>query len=158
MTGFTYNLLRCVLPSTTITVMDFLKVENSPKPRFYLSVGNTKETIELSMVTTANELPGFKIVRSCGFARGITVRSRNLVATIIGALCSLGGGRNHLFTELCEQSRDEALQLLIQQAIKLGGNAIVGCRYESHDVLDGVTEVLAYGTAVSVEINDERQP
>ena len=143
-----FELLENIVMST---VLDILKNDNRPKQQFFLSVGSTKETIELKMLTTGLDLPGFKIVESCGIARGITVRSRSLCSNIVAVLCSFGGGRNAMFTHLCEQARDEALQLMIQQTILLGGNAVIGFRYESHDVLDGITEVLAYGTAVLVE-------
>jgi len=140
-----------------------MQVNSNPQNQFFLSVQGIPGEVQplvhitLPLITSGLELPGYHIVRSCGIARGITVRSRNVCATICAVLCSLGGGRNSLFTELCEQSRDEALQLLVQQAQILGGNAIIGFRYEAHDIYDGITEVLAYGTAVVVEENTENQ-
>jgi uncharacterized protein YbjQ (UPF0145 family) len=128
-----------------------MEFDTRPKTNYFLSVGGKEQIkIDISFITTALELPGYKIVRSCGIARGITCRSRNCCAAICAALCSLGGGRNSMFTYLCEQAREEALQLLIKQAQHMGGNAIIGFRYESHDIIDGITEVLAYGTAVEI--------
>ncbi len=101
-------------------------------------------------ITTGLDFPGYKIDRNVGIARGITVRSRNVCSTIAGLFCSCAGGRVEIFVHLCETAREEALQLLIRQAEHMGGNAIVGFRYEAHDVVNGVTEVLAYGTVVVV--------
>lgn len=107
--------------------------------------------MNLDMTTTAFELPGYRIVRSLGIVRGLTVRSRSIVGTIGGALQTLAGGNITLFTELCEKARAEAFALLAQHAEQLGANAIVGVRYDANEVMDGVTEVLCYGTAVRVE-------
>jgi len=127
-----------------------LKVNPEPNSQYYLSVGGAHRNISNEFITTAFDIPGYQIIKNCGIAKGITVRSRNICFTISAILCSLGGGRNPLFTELCEQARDEAQQLLILQAQHIGGNAIIGFRFESHDIADGITEVLAYGTAVVV--------
>ena len=135
--------------NVTTTPLEF-KVNPEPKSQFYLSVGDAPINITNEFITTSFEFPGYHIVKSFGIAKGITVRSRNLCFTISAILCSLGGGRNQLFTELCEQARDEAQQLLILQAQHIGGNAIIGFRFESHDIADGITEVLAYGTAVRI--------
>ena len=102
-------------------------------------------------VTTANEIAGTRIVRHLGIVRGITVRSRSVVGTIGGALQSLVGGNLSLFTQLAETSRQEALDLMVEHAEAQGANAIIGMRYDSNDIADGITEMLAYGTAVFVE-------
>jgi uncharacterized protein YbjQ (UPF0145 family) len=103
------------------------------------------------MVTTAFELPGFRLVRNLGVVRGITVRSRSVFGTIGGSLQTLVGGNITLFTQLCEKARGEAFEIMIQHASEIGANAIIGARYDANEVMSGVTEVLAYGTAVVVE-------
>jgi uncharacterized protein YbjQ (UPF0145 family) len=103
------------------------------------------------MVTTAMELPGQKIVRNLGVVRGIVVRSRSIVGNIGAALQSLVGGNITLYTELCEKARQDAFALMLQHAAEHGANAIVGMRYDANEVMDGITEVLAYGTAVVVQ-------
>ncbi|MFN0123364.1 MAG: YbjQ family protein [Blastocatellia bacterium] len=103
------------------------------------------------MVTTAFELPGFRVVRGLGVVRGITVRSRSIFGTIGGSLQTLVGGNISLFTELCEKARAEAFDIMILHASEIGANAIIGARYDANEVMGGVTEVLAYGTAVVVE-------
>jgi uncharacterized protein YbjQ (UPF0145 family) len=103
------------------------------------------------MVTTAFELPGYRIARNLGVVRGITVRSRSVFGTIGGSLQTLVGGNITLFTQLCEKARGEAFEIMIQHASEIGANAIIGARYDANEVMSGVTEVLAYGTAVIVE-------
>ena len=103
------------------------------------------------MVTTAFEVPGFRIVRNLGVVRGITVRSRSVFGTLGGSLQTLVGGNISLFTQLCEKARGEAFEIMIQHASEIGANAIIGSRYDANEVMSGVTEVLAYGTAVVVE-------
>ena len=103
------------------------------------------------MVTTAFELDNYRIVRTFGVVRGITVRSRSVIGTIGASLQTLIGGNITLLTELCEKARNEAFEIMIQHASQLGANAIIGARYDATEVMQGVTEVLAYGTAVSVE-------
>ena len=100
------------------------------------------------MVTTAIELPGHHIVRNLGVVRGVTVRSRSVLGTIGGALQTLVGGNITLFTELCEKTRQEAFDIMLAHAAQLGANAVVSMRYDANEVMDGVTEVLAYGAAV----------
>jgi uncharacterized protein YbjQ (UPF0145 family) len=102
-------------------------------------------------VTTAFDLPGFRVKRNLGVVRGIVVRSRSIVGTIGASLQTLVGGNISLFTNLCEQTRSDAFELMIQHAGELGANAIIGARYDATEVMQGVTEVLAYGTAVEVE-------
>lgn len=101
--------------------------------------------------TTTFEIPGKKIVKSLGLVKGITVRSRSIVGTIGGSLQTLIGGNITLFTQLCEKTRQEAYDLMIAQAMNLGANAVVGIRYDNTELLQSVTEVLCYGTAVVVE-------
>ena len=103
------------------------------------------------LVTTAFQFEGYRITKYLGVVRGITVRSRSVVGTLAGALQTLGGGNISMFTELCEQSRQEAYELLIEHATARGANAIVGMQYDANEIMGGVTEVLAYGTAVVVE-------
>ena len=103
------------------------------------------------MVTTAFELPGFVVKQNIGIVRGITVRSRSIFGTIGGSLQTIVGGNITAFTNLCEKTRSEAFDLMLQHAAELGGNAVVGARYDATEVMQGVTEVLAYGTAVFVE-------
>jgi len=107
--------------------------------------------LDNSMVTTALELPGYKIVRNFGVVRGIIVRSRNIFGTIGASLQTLVGGDITLFTQLCEKTRNDAFNLMMAHANEHGANAIIAARYDANDVMQGVTEVLAYGTAVWVE-------
>jgi uncharacterized protein YbjQ (UPF0145 family) len=109
------------------------------------------ERMNEAMVTTANELPGYRIVRSLGLVRGIIVRSRSIIGTIGAGLQTLVGGNITLYTEMCEKTREDALELMLQHAGERGANAVVGMRYDANEVMQGVTEVLAYGTAVVVE-------
>ncbi|HYM10802.1 MAG TPA: YbjQ family protein [Bryobacterales bacterium] len=106
--------------------------------------------IERHMVTTAFELDGFRVARNLGVVRGITVRSRSVIGTLGASLQTLIGGNITLLTGLCEKTRDEAFNLMIQHAAELGANAVIGARYDATEVMSGVTEVLAYGTAVLV--------
>lgn len=102
-------------------------------------------------VSTTNEIAGCRIVRSFGIVRGITVRSRSVVGNIGATLQTLVGGNISIYTELCEQAREEAFELMLQHAAAMGANAVVAMRYDANDVAQGATEVLAYGTAVQVE-------
>ena len=104
-----------------------------------------------NMVTTAFTLDGYRITRNLGLVRGIIVRSRSIVGTIGAGLQTLVGGNITLLTNLCEQTREHAFDLMLQHAGELGANAVVGARYDATEVMQGVTEVLAYGTAVFVE-------
>lgn len=104
-----------------------------------------------SLITTSTTLEGYKIVKQLGVIRGITVRSRSLLGNIGGGLQSLFGGKLSIYVELCEKAREEAFQLMVQHANEHGANAIIGMRYDANEVMDGITEVLAYGTAVVVE-------
>jgi uncharacterized protein YbjQ (UPF0145 family) len=104
-----------------------------------------------NMVTTQFELDGFRVTRTLGVVRGIVVRSRSIFGTIGASLQTLVGGNITLLTNLCEKTRQDAFDLMLQHAAQLGGNAVVGARYDATEVMKGVTEVLAYGTAVFVE-------
>lgn len=104
-----------------------------------------------AMVTTQFELDGFRVVKTLGVVRGIVVRSRSILGTIGASLQTIMGGNITLLTQLCEKTRAEAFDLMLQHAAELGGNAVVGARYDATEIMQGVTEVLAYGTAVMVE-------
>ena len=106
-----------------------------------------------NFITSANELAGYRIVRNIGIVRGIIVRSRSIVGTIGAGLQSLFGGNITLWTELCELTRREAFDLMAEHAMAAGGNAVVGMRYDTTEIAQGVAEVLAYGTAVVVEVD-----
>ena len=107
--------------------------------------------VNFNMVTTAFELPGYRVVRNLGLVRGIVVRSRSIVGTLGASLQTIVGGNITLFTELCETTRQDALAEMLKHAGEHGANAVVGMRYDANEVMSGVTEVLAYGTAVYVE-------
>jgi len=108
--------------------------------------------IDVKLITTAFELPGYRVARNLGVVRGIIVRSRSIVGSIGASLQTLFGGNITLYTELCERARGDAHQLMVDHAAQLGANAIIGVKYDATEIADGVTEVLAYGTAVHVEI------
>lgn len=103
------------------------------------------------MVTTALEIPGYRIVRSLGLVRGLTVRSRSIIGNFGAGLQTLFGGNITILTSLCEKTRSEALELMLEHAGEMGANAIISMRYDATEVMAGVTEVLAYGTAVVAE-------
>ena len=103
------------------------------------------------MVATTNDLPGHRIVAYVGLVRGLTVRSRSVIGNIGGAIQSVFGGNLSIYTDLAETARREAYDLLVQHAEQAGANAIVGMRYDANEIMEGITEVLAYGTAVKVE-------
>jgi uncharacterized protein YbjQ (UPF0145 family) len=104
-----------------------------------------------NMTTTTFELDGYRVVKHFGVVRGIIVRSRSVLGTIGASLQTLVGGNITLLTELCEKTRNDAFDLMSQHAAELGANAVIGVRYDATEVMQGVTEVLAYGTAVVVE-------
>ena len=107
--------------------------------------------IATRMTSTTFDLPGHRVLRSFGMVKGITVRSRSIVGNFLGTLQSLFGGNITIYTNLCEQARTEAFELMSEQAAQLGANAIIGVRYDATEVMVGLTEVLCYGTAVRVE-------
>jgi uncharacterized protein YbjQ (UPF0145 family) len=103
------------------------------------------------MVATTNDLAGHRVVRTLGLVRGITVRSRSVLGNIGAGFQSLFGGNITIYTELAERAREEAYELMVQHAVAAGANAVIGMRYDANEITDGITEVLAYGTAVVVE-------
>jgi uncharacterized protein YbjQ (UPF0145 family) len=107
--------------------------------------------VEATMVTSGLELPGYRIVRNLGIVRGIIVRSRSVIGNLGAALQTIIGGNITILTNLCEKTREDAFDLLLQHAAEHGANAVIGMRYDATEVMQGVTEVLAYGTAVQVE-------
>jgi uncharacterized protein YbjQ (UPF0145 family) len=107
--------------------------------------------VEASMVTSGIELPGYRVVKNFGIVRGIIVRSRSVIGNLGAALQTIVGGNITILTDLCEKTREDAFELLLQHAGDHGANAIIGMRYDATEVMQGVTEVLAYGTAVQVE-------
>jgi uncharacterized protein YbjQ (UPF0145 family) len=102
-------------------------------------------------VTTTFDLPGYRVKRNIGVVRGIVVRSRSIVGTLGASLQTMIGGNISLFSELCEKTRQDAFELMLQHAAAVGANAVLGARYDATEIMQGVTEVLAYGTAVEVE-------
>ncbi|HTJ85750.1 MAG TPA: YbjQ family protein [Terriglobales bacterium] len=120
---------------------------------FSMAMGYTPSggAVTHTMVTTQFELDGFRVVRTLGVVRGIVVRSRSIFGTIGASLQTILGGNITLLTQLCEKTRSDAFDLMLQHAAQLGGNAVVGARYDATEIMQGVTEVLAYGTAVLVE-------
>ena len=103
------------------------------------------------LITTSTLLEGYRIVQHLGMVRGITVRSRSMLGNMAGGFLSLFGGRNTIYVNLCEKTREEAYRLLIEHANERGANAIINMRYDANEVISGITEVLAYGTAVIIE-------
>ena len=103
------------------------------------------------LVVTTNDLPGYRVVQVIGLVKGITVRSRSVIGNIGGAIQSLFGGNISVYTQLAETARQEGLDLMVRHAKESGANAVIGMRYEANEIMDGITEVLAYGTAVVVE-------
>jgi uncharacterized protein YbjQ (UPF0145 family) len=103
------------------------------------------------IVTTTNDVAGYRITRHLGVVRGITVRSRSVIGNIGAGIQSLFGGNISIYTELAEKARQEAFDLMVEHAASAGANAIVAMRYDANEITDGITEVLAYGSAVIVE-------
>ena len=126
-------------------------MNSDPLQRVPYAVSPPRYSVSHQMVTTAFEVPNYRIVQSLGVVRGIVVRSRNVFATIGASLQTIVGGNITVWTKLCEETRAEAFEILIQHATELGANAVVGARYDTTEISTGVTEVLAYGTAVIVE-------
>lgn len=128
-----------------------------PDPGLTGHTASRSGSITNAMVTTALELPGYRIVRSLGVVRGLTVRSRSIVGNFVGGLHSLFGGNITVYTNLCEQTRAETYQLMLRQARQAGANAIIGMRYDATELMPGLAEVLCYGTAVLVEDDAARR-
>lgn len=115
------------------------------------AVSPPRYSVSHQMVTTTFELPNYRVVQNLGVVRGIVVRSRNVFATIGASLQTIVGGNITVWTNLCEQTRADAFEIMIQHATEIGANAVIGARYDTTEIGTGVTEVLAYGTAVIVE-------
>jgi uncharacterized protein YbjQ (UPF0145 family) len=115
------------------------------------AVSPPRYSVSHQMVTTAFEIPNYRIIQNLGIVRGIVVRSRNIIATIGASLQTILGGNITVWTNLCEQTRVDAFEIMIQHATEIGANAVIGARYDTTELSTGVTEVLAYGTAVVVE-------
>jgi uncharacterized protein YbjQ (UPF0145 family) len=107
--------------------------------------------MEAGMVTTAFDLVGYRVAKNLGVVRGITVRSRSALGNFAGSVQAFFGGNITVYTELCEHARSEAFDLMLEHAQQMGANAVIGMRYDANDVMEGITEVLAYGTAVVVQ-------
>jgi len=123
-------------------------------PRTPYEVSPPKYSVSHQMATTAFELPNFRVLQTLGVVRGIVVRSRNVFATLGAAFQQLAGGNITIWTRMCEETRRDAFDIMIQHASEIGANAIIGVRYDTTEISTGVTEVLAYGTAVIVEPTD----
>lgn len=104
--------------------------------------------MDRSMTTTTFDLEGYRIVKQLGIVRGITVRSRSIFGTLGGSLQTIFGGNITMFSQLCERSREEAFEMMMEHADQAGANGILGVRYDATEMMNGVTEVLCYGTAV----------
>lgn len=127
-------------------------MDNNPLQRKVpYEVSPPKYSVSHGMVTTAFELPNYRVMQNLGVVRGIVVRSRNIFATIGASLQTIVGGNITVWTTLCEQTRRDAFDIMIQHATEIGANAVIGARYDTTELGQGVTEVLAYGTAVIVE-------
>ena len=126
-------------------------MSDSMQQRVPYAVSPPRYSVSHQMVTTAFELPNFRVTQNLGVVRGIVVRSRNVFATLGATLQTIVGGNITVWTTLCEQSRNDAFDIMIQHATEIGANAIIGARYDTTELAQGVTEVLAYGTAVIVE-------
>src|ERR1700727_3461137 len=111
----------------------------------------TMPRVNTAMVTSGLDLPGYRIVKNYGIVRGIIVRSRSVIGNLGAALQTIVGGNITILTDLCEKTREDAFELMLQHALEHGANAVVAMRYDATEIMQGVTEVLAYGTAVQVE-------
>jgi uncharacterized protein YbjQ (UPF0145 family) len=127
---------------------------NFPERSTPYAVSPARYSVAHQMVTTAFELPNYRVTQNLGVVRGIVVRSRNIFATLGATLQTVIGGNITVWTKLCEDTRSDAFDIMIQHASEIGANAIVGARYDTTELSTGVTEVLAYGTAVIVEPAD----
>ena len=124
--------------------------EQQMQTRAPYAVSDARMTVTGQMVTTAFEIPGFRVRQNLGVVRGIVVRSRSILGNIAGGLQSLFGGNITIYTRLCEQAREQTYREMCEQAAAHGANAIIGMRYDATELMAGLTEVLCYGTAVVV--------
>src|SRR5919197_2019083 len=129
-------------------------MSDSMQQRVPYPVSPPRYSVSHQMVTTAFELPNFRVKQNLGVVRGIVVRSRNIFATLGASLQQVVGGNITIWTKMCEETRRDAFEIMIQHASEIGANAIVGVRYDTTEIATGVTEVLCYGTAVIVEPTD----
>lgn len=130
-------------------------MNNDPlQPSAPYEISPRRYSVSHQMVTTAFELPNFRVLQTLGVVRGIVVRSRNVFATIGATFQTVVGGNITIWTKMCEETRSDAFDIMIQHASEIGANAIVGARYDTTEISTGVTEVLCYGTAVVVEPTD----
>ncbi len=126
-------------------------MSSDPLQRVPYAVSPPRYSVSHQMVTTAFELPNYRLVQNLGVVRGIVVRSRNVFATLGATIQTIVGGNITVWSKLCEQTRSDAFDIMIQHATEIGANAVIGARYDTTELSTGVTEVLAYGTAVIVE-------
>ncbi|HLM23595.1 MAG TPA: YbjQ family protein [Pyrinomonadaceae bacterium] len=126
-------------------------MSSDPMQRVPYAVSPPRYSVSHQMVTTAFKLPNYNVVQNLGVVRGIVVRSRNIFATLGATVQTIIGGNITVWTNLCEQTRADAFDIMIQHATEVGANAVIGARYDTTELSQGVTEVLAYGTAVIVE-------
>ena len=126
-------------------------MSSEPMQSVPYQVSAPRYSVSHQMVTTAFELPNFRIVQNLGVVRGIVVRSRSIIGNIGAGIQSLFGGNISIYTNLAEAARQEAYDLMVQHAASAGANAVIAMRYDANEIADGITEVLAYGTAVTVE-------
>jgi uncharacterized protein YbjQ (UPF0145 family) len=130
-------------------------MNNDPlAPRTPYAVSPPKYSVSHQMATTAFEVPNFRVLQTLGVVRGIVVRSRNVFATLGATFQQVVGGNITIWTKMCEETRRDAFDIMIQHASEIGANAIIGLRYDTTEIATGVTEVLCYGTAVIVEPTD----
>lgn len=127
---------------------------NLPDRSTPYAVSPPRYSVAHQMVTTAFKVPNYRVTQNLGVVRGIVVRSRNIFATLGATLQTVVGGNITVWTKLCEDTRSDAFDIMIQHASEIGANAIIGARYDTTELSTGVTEVLAYGTAVIVEPDD----
>jgi uncharacterized protein YbjQ (UPF0145 family) len=132
-------------------------MEEKPAIRVPYNIAPPRYSVSPQMVTTAFEISGWRVKQNLGVARGIVVRSRNVLVNIGAAFQTIVGGNITAWTKLCEETRAEAFEIMIQHATEVGANAIIGARYDTTELGAGVTEVLAYGTAVIVEPLDGKE-
>lgn len=130
-------------------------MDNELQTKVPYRVSEARYSVSPQMVTTAFDLPGYRVRQNLGVVRGIVVRSRSIVANIGASLQTIIGGNITAWTRLCEQTRAEAFDIMVQHATEVGANAIIGARYDATEIATGATEVLAYGTAVIVEPVEE---
>jgi len=139
------------LPSSYYFATETICLECYSKMTDEQKAASRRPTGIASLTTTAFTIDGYKITKTFGIVRGITVRSRSIFGTIGGSLQTIVGGNITLFTELCEKTRREAFDMMVLHAVEMGANGVIGVRYDANDVMAGVTEVLCYGTAVVLE-------